>query len=181
MRPSHPFTTRQKKAIKLALKEPHTTEAFKRIQALHLRAEQNMTAPDIAKILGMHVASIWKIHARFLKEGSAIFTSKKHGGRHHQNLCPEHEDALLKPFLQAAENGALVTSKHIRAAYEKHALKPAVTATVCRLLRRHGWRKVMPRPAHPKASAAKRNAFKKTSPRACGGIWTAFPPDGACV
>jgi transposase len=180
MRPQHPFTPHQKNAVKAALKEPHTTEEFKRIQAVHLRAEHNMPAPDIAKLLGLHVASVWKIHARFLQRGAALFTSKKHGGRHHQNLCPKQERAFLKPFHEAAKKGALVTAKDLAAAYEKHVGKPAVGSTISRLLHRHGWRKVIPRPAHPKASAAKRATYKKTSPRSCGGIWTPFPRDAGC-
>jgi transposase len=35
-------------------------------------------------------------------------------------------------------------------------------STIYRLLERHGWRKVMPRPRHPKADVAAQAAFKKT-------------------
>jgi transposase len=87
---------------------------------------------------------------------------------------------FLKPFLKAAKKGALVTAKDIARAYEKRVGKPAVGTTVCRLLRRHGWRKATPRPAHPKASAAKREAYKKTSPRSCAATWTPFPKDAVC-
>jgi len=180
MRPQHPFTAKQKNAVKAALNKPHTTEEFKRIQAVHLRAERNMSAPDIARLLGLHVASVWKIHAAFRTRGAAIFNSRKHGGRHRQNLSPEHERAFLKPFHEAAKKGALVTAGDIARAYEKRVGKPAVGSTVCRLLRRHGWRKVTPRPAHPNASAARRGTFKKTSPRSCGATWTPFPKAAAC-
>jgi transposase len=36
-------------------------------------------------------------------------------------------------------------------------------STISRLLRRHGWRKPMPRPVHPKASPEAQEQFKKTS------------------
>jgi hypothetical protein len=35
-------------------------------------------------------------------------------------------------------------------------------STVYNLLHRHGWRKLMPRPFHPKRDLAAQNAFKKT-------------------
>ena len=36
-------------------------------------------------------------------------------------------------------------------------------STVYNLLHRHGWRKLMPRPFHPKRDLAAQNAFKKTA------------------
>ncbi len=36
-------------------------------------------------------------------------------------------------------------------------------STISRLLQRHGWRKPMPRPVHPQASAEVQEQFKKTS------------------
>ena len=38
----------------------------------------------------------------------------------------------------------------------------AIVLTVYNLLHRHGWRKLMPRPFHPKRDFAQ-NAFKKTA------------------
>jgi hypothetical protein len=35
-------------------------------------------------------------------------------------------------------------------------------STISRLLKRHGWRKPMPRPVHPKAKAEAQEEFKKT-------------------
>ena len=38
-------------------------------------------------------------------------------------------------------------------------------STIYRLLDRHGWRKLVPRPVHPKADLEEQAAFKKTSSR----------------
>ncbi|HEY6406604.1 MAG TPA: winged helix-turn-helix domain-containing protein, partial [Ktedonobacteraceae bacterium] len=38
-------------------------------------------------------------------------------------------------------------------------------STIYRLLGRHGWRKLMPRPTHPKASKEAQEQFKKTLQR----------------
>jgi transposase len=180
MRPPRLFTTRQKNAVRAALREPHTTEEFKRVQAVALRSGHGMSAGEIAKILGLHEASVWKMHARFLKEGAAMFASKKRGGRYRQNLSPVQERELLAPFKKEASEGGLVSAGSIMPAYEKAAGKAAVPSTVYRLLRRHGWRKVVPRPAHPRAGAARRTAFKKTSENLSNAIWTPFPQEGAC-
>ena len=50
----------------------------------------------------------------------------------------------------------------IKAAYEQALGRKVPKSTVYRMLARHGWRKVVPRPRHPKSDAATQAAFKKT-------------------
>ena len=50
-------------------------------------------------------------------------------------------------------------------AYQERTDKAVARSTVYRLLERHGWRKIVPRPRHPKADVAAQAAFKKTAPR----------------
>jgi transposase len=52
---------------------------------------------------------------------------------------------------------------HLKAAYEKAIGHATSDSTVYNLLHRHGWRKLMPRPHHPKRDLAAQNAFKKTA------------------
>jgi hypothetical protein len=51
----------------------------------------------------------------------------------------------------------------LKAAYEKAIGHPTSDSTVYNLLHRHGWRKLKPRPFHPKRDFAAQNAFKKTA------------------
>ena len=51
-------------------------------------------------------------------------------------------------------------------AYEQAIGHPTSNSTVYNLLARHGWRKLMPRPFHPKRDLAAQSAFKKTAFRA---------------
>ena len=51
----------------------------------------------------------------------------------------------------------------IQRAYEQRIGKEVASSTVYRLLERHGWRKVVPRPRHPKTDVAAQAVFKKTS------------------
>ena len=50
-----------------------------------------------------------------------------------------------------------------KAAYEKAIGHATSDSTVYNLLHRQGWRKLMPRPFHPKRDLAAQNAFKKTA------------------
>ena len=55
----------------------------------------------------------------------------------------------------------MVTARGIKACYESRVGRPAPDSTVCRLLARHQWRQVLPRPKHPKDNPPARAAFKK--------------------
>ena len=51
----------------------------------------------------------------------------------------------------------------LKAAYETAIGRPTSNSTIYNLLARHGWRKLMPRPFHPKRDIGAQNAFKKTA------------------
>lgn len=165
MRPKQEFSEEQYKEVKNALKSTKDKEEFQRVQAVLLRMELDLEADKIADLLGMHQASVWKIHAKFFKEGSVIFKSKPHGGRYNENMSFEEELEFLKPFLKDAERSGILIVSKIHRAYEKKIDRKVPASTVYRLLERHGWRKIVPRPSHPKADLQAQEAFKKTSPR----------------
>ncbi len=71
---------------------------------------------------------------------------------HHRALTDAEEDAILAPFEKAAEAGQAVTVKEIKAAFDKVRGKDTGRGYIYMLLKRHGWRKVMPRSKHPKAA-----------------------------
>jgi hypothetical protein len=51
----------------------------------------------------------------------------------------------------------------LKAAYEKAIGHATSDSTVYNLLHRHGWRKLMPRPFHPKRDFAAQNALLKST------------------
>lgn len=85
------------------------------------------------------------------------------GGRRRQNMSPEEEQAFLAPFFSEAERGGVLVVAPIKAAYEKAIARSVPDSTVYRLLARHGWRKLAPRPQHPKGDPERREAWKKKS------------------
>jgi transposase len=72
-------------------------------------------------------------------------------------------DGLLAPFAQRAEAGGMLTVAEIPQAYRQHTGRDVARSTIYRLLDLHGWRKVAPRPRHPKADPAAQAAFKKNA------------------
>jgi hypothetical protein len=73
------------------------------------------------------------------------------------------EKALLAGFAKAAGAGEMLDIHDLKAAYEQAIGRLTRNGTIYNLLARHGWRKLMPRPFHPKHNVAAQNAFKKTA------------------
>jgi transposase len=146
------------------LKRAGSHSEYQRIQCVLIRATLGSSAAQIADLLGWSTATVHVLHSRWSKEGDAIFDVRGRGGRHHQHLSPEQERQLLAPFVHRAESGGMLTVAQIQQAYQDQVGKQVAPSTVYRLLDRHGWRKVVPRPRHPKADGAAQAAFKKTAP-----------------
>jgi len=148
--------------LEALIQEKWTLGEFERFQCVWLRVVLNLTPEQIATGLGWHVVSVRRIQESFAKRGPAIFKAKSKGGRRHQNLRLEEEQAFLAPFLDRAERGELSTASEIRSAYETKVGRSVAKSTIYRMLKRHGWRKIAPRPRHPKQDPAAAAAFKKT-------------------
>ena len=147
------------------LKRASSRSEYQRIQCVLIRATLGSSAKEIAQLLGWSTATVHVMHSRWAKEGEAIFDVRGRGGRRHQHLTPEEEHELLAPFVQRASDGGMLTVAELQQAYRERVDKQVARSTIYRLLERHGWRKVVPRPRHPKADVAAQAAFKKTAPR----------------
>ena len=78
-------------------------------------------------------------------------------------LKPPELSLAHQEFLPQAEKGGILEVSRVKAAYEQALGRKVPKSTVYRMLARHGWRKVVPRPRHPKSDAATQAAFKKTA------------------
>jgi hypothetical protein len=95
---------------------------------------------------------------------AAVETPGK-GGRRHQYLTLQEEQQFLAPFFAQAERGEIATVQELQRAFEAKVGHEVDDSTISRLLDRHGWRKLMPRPRHPQADPQAQEQFKKTLKR----------------
>ena len=166
-------------ALKARLKQARTIAEFQRIQCVLMRATLDCSAGEIVQVLGWAVATVHITHSRWAREGEAFFELKGKGGRYNQNLTEAEEAEVLAPFIERATAGGVLKVAEIQAAYEAQVGKAVPNSSVYRLLKRHGWRKVMPRPRHPKADVAARGVFKKSSAGSSIGKSAARPVQSA--
>ena len=165
MRPPTLLSEEQKEAIKLLLSKTKAKEDFQRVQCIWLRAALNLSSADTAMAVGWSQSTVKIIQSRYLREGEKVLLGKGRGGKRYSNLTGQEESDLLSSFLEQARAGGVLVVGEIKTAYEKKAGKQVPKSTVYRMLARHGWRKIMPRPKHPKADIGSQEAFKKNSPR----------------
>ena len=150
-------------AIKAAEKRVKDKKTSKRLRILMLRYEGYKVA-DIAKMYGTRKEWISQVCRRYREQGLEEFIRNKYK-THHRSLTDAEEDAILAPFEKAAEAGQVVTVKEIKAAFDKVRGKDTGRGYIYMLLKRHGWRKVMPRSKHPKAASEEAcEASKKLKP-----------------
>jgi len=155
------------------------TSAFQRLQCLWLRARQDLATEAIAQTVGLSVSQVRRVWSDYLRGGLAAAQGRPKGGRRHQNLTVNQERALLPPLHQQAQAGQRITARSLKARYETQGGQAVPDATVDRLLARHQWRRVSPRPKHPKDNPAARAAFKNF--RSKWTPWRLDPRTGRCA
>jgi transposase len=119
-------------------------------------------AEEIAKHCGVSKAMVHQVISSYNRLGVQAVETPGKGGRRHEYLTLEEEQQFLSPFFARAERGEMATSAEIQQAFEARIGHEVDDSTIYRLLNRHGWRKLMPRPKHPKASKEAQEQFKKT-------------------
>lgn len=122
-------------------------------------------AEEIATHTGVSVSTVRRVISTYNRLGVAAVETPGTGGRRHEYLTLEQERAFLQPFFARAAAGEITTAAEIKQAFEAAVQHPVHPSTIFRLLHRHAWRKLVPRPVHPKADLAEQATFKKTLPR----------------
>jgi transposase len=145
------------------LKQARSPAEYQRLQCVWLRATLGLSASQIAQALGWQASSVRHVQARYLREGEETLRDRPRGGRYHAHLTREEEQELLAPFIGKAQRGEVVIAAPLQQAYQDRLGYPVDPSIVYRALHRHGWRKVQPRPQHPKTNAAVQEEFKKSS------------------
>ena len=156
-------TKGQVRQLKTAQRWKIPPEQRQRIQMVLLR-ESGMTQPLIAAAMGVPLSTVNRAHMAYDHGGVKALKPRPSGGRKRENMTLEEEKALLARFAKAAGAGEMLNIHDLKAAYEKAIGHETSKSTIYNLLARHGWRKLMPRPFHPRRDITAQNAFKNVWP-----------------
>jgi len=146
--------------IRAARKAVKDKRVDKRLYAVQLRGDGYKNAVIALKLdTSAKVVSHWV--SAYCKDGIEALLGGKYGGNR-RNMSIAEETAFLQEYKKHAEEGQLIEVGAIKAAYEAKVGHSIGGSQIYYVLRRHGWRKVMPRSKHPKkASGEAIEASKK--------------------
>lgn len=145
------------KMVREAKKAPE----LKRLQSVLLGCK-GLTAFEISIITGLSPNYIRQVWMKCRREGAQSLAGEKRGqsrGKAHMSL--EEEKVFLDQFKNRAESGELVTAKEIQASHAAEIGKTLDPTLTYRLLHRHRWRKIAPRPEHPKHDPEAMKRFRE--------------------
>jgi len=162
MRPQRPISEEAQGSLSELLKRTKSKADFQRVQCLWLRAQLCMSSSQVAQAVGWSPGTVKRIWSRYFREGEKALIGKGRGGRRHNNLKVEEEERILSRFFETSKAGGVLVVNEVKGAYEEAVGHRVPKSTVYRMLARHGWRKIAPRPRHPKADLQRQEAFKKT-------------------
>ena len=154
------ISAEQLQEIKATRKANQNKKIEKRLQVLEMQAE-GKTQKEMQEATGFCRSYINSIVKQYMEKGlSSVGESHYRGNR--RNLSIEEEAELLAPFKAKAEAGQIIEVSEIKAAYVEKVGHSIGNGQIYLVLKRQGWRKVMPRSQHPrKASEEAIEASKK--------------------
>ena len=152
-------------AVVSAMRSALSVEEYQRYQSNHLRVSRGMSVSEIAVATGLAESTIHNLHSRVRRDGLEAARTKGRGGRYRSYLSVAEEKELLAQMEPDAKRGGMIEVSKMHRAMEEKVGGSVAKNTVYQLLHRHGWRKIAPRPKHPKGDAEVQVAFKKAGRR----------------
>lgn len=139
-------------------------EAYQKRLAIWLTVIGPFYAHEVAQMLCISRQAVWLWISQYNKNGPDGLERQGRGGRRWSYLPWVQEQALLKSFEESSAKGEFITVKQFLPEIKKLTGKEVSLSYVYKLLYRHNWRKLGPRPHHIKADLKEQEEFKKNSP-----------------
>jgi transposase len=130
-----------------------------RLHALELRAS-GLKNPEIAQRLWVNPKVVSRWVSRYCNHGLTSIIKLKYGGNR-RNLSNEQEKVFLEKYETEASKGHVIVVSEMKKEYDELVGHKTGSGTIYKMMKRHEWRKVMPRAAHPKKASEEEIALAK--------------------
>ncbi len=136
-----------------------------------LRMAQTVIVPTIldvsdrttAQVIGRSRATVVRLRKKFRELCAGRGPQERNwGGRRYGYMTIEQERQFLARFIDQASRGGILAVSEIQRAFEAIVGHKVAQTTIYRMLDRHDWRTIIPRPRHPKSNPEAQEGFKKT-------------------
>ena len=117
MRPQRPFPEKHVKELDEFMKVVQDAKEYRHAQCIQLRIRENMTAEEIAPIVGYHPNTVLRIWSTFFKKG--VEGLRRHASKRcRAYLSPEEEKELLDGFVEKATQGHITVAGEMKGAID---------------------------------------------------------------
>jgi transposase len=148
----HEITQEEYESVVKAEKETQNKRISKKLRVIRLRYE-GYSNQAIGQMVDLHKDRVRHIVSEFKAQGLEEFIRCKYVGNH-RSMSYEEELEILDSFAEKAHLGQITSVQEIKAAFDSKLGRETSGGYIYMLLTRHGWRRVKPRPKHPKAASA---------------------------
>jgi transposase len=146
-----------------AARKAKTANDLRAAQAVIIPCRLGLSDRTTGGLLGRSRGSVVRMRNQFRQHHSQKeLPVRNWGGRRYGYMSMEEERQFLSRFLDRASQGGAINAGDIKLAFEALVGHKVAKTTIYRMLDRHGWRKIMPRPSHPKTDPKAQKGFKKT-------------------
>ncbi len=144
-----------------AAQKAKTSDDLRMAQAVLIPCLLDIPDRITGQIVGRSRGTVVQLRKKF----SAFKQSQDRnwGGRRYGYMTIEQERQFLSQFLDQASDGGILVVSEIQRAFEALAGHKVALSTIYRMLDRHDWRTIIPRPRHPNSNTEAQEGFKKTS------------------
>ncbi len=146
------------------VREAPDKPSYEKRLAVWLTDMGRLPAHQVADFLCVSKQAVWLWIGQYNRQGPEGLERQGRGGRRWALLPWDKEESVLRHVEQRALAGEILTAKQLRTVVEQAVGQSVSLGYIYRLLHRHGWRKLGPRPRHPKAQPRAQEQFKKNSP-----------------
>ncbi|MFZ2445794.1 MAG: winged helix-turn-helix domain-containing protein [Syntrophobacteraceae bacterium] len=143
-----------------AAKRAKTSDELRMAQTVLLSGLMDIPDRITGQIVGRSRGTVVQLRKQF----SALSQSKDRnwGGRRSGYMTIEQERDFLSRFLEKASNGGILVVSEIKRDFEAMVGHKVAKTTIYRMLDRHDWRTIIPRPRHPNSNPEAQEGLKKT-------------------
>ena len=145
-----------------AAQKAKTCDELRMAQTVLVPGTINVPDETTGQIIGRSRPTVVRLRKRFRQFCAGKDATRNWGGRRFGYLTLEQELQFLSHFFDEASEGGVLIVSEIKRAYEAKVGHKVAKTTIYRMLERHDWRKIMPRPRHPKSDVKAQEGFKKT-------------------
>lgn len=147
----HKITAEEFEQVNVLSKLNRDKDVERRLRVIIMRY-QGLKDREIAEKVGITHNYVSELCKMFKQMGAEKFAQRKYTSHNHA-MSKEEEAQILEVFRDRAERGEVVCAQEIKKVFDERRGKDTGRGYIYGVLKRHGWRRIMPRSRHPKAAS----------------------------